>query len=391
MTGEQLTRSVQATSISHYKANKPIQLNKPRNFVLVLSVLLASALVSSLDASAALTIEEQWVGNTPPNPNSYRTLIDEASTWSTTFDNDILVPGSRDQDYTYGANITFSGKEAAKHWVSTHKPLAALDNAIGITSEHGARRIEYGLIGFTPENISENAVLVNDRPYASLIYSASTNEYYDFDRHSAWISTLTIGALGLNVVGEIQKGVHEVTEGTAPHGWGHQISSGGEPTARFSLARQQLLFKSSEHAEVKTSAQLSLGYITEFNVSIGGRFGQLRSPWMAFRPELASYGETSAPANRSKLFEHYLWAGVSLKARAYNAFLQGQFRDSEHELDSSELNHGIVEAWIGYTLGFENGYRLSYALRGHTSEINHGEADRAVVWGGIQLAKTFCQ
>ncbi len=358
--------------------------------ITLLSFVFMSALSSTYSANAALTIEEQWVGKTPTNINEHTTLIDEAATWSATFDNDILVPGSRDQDYTYGANINFSGQEAASHWASTHKSLASLDQAMGIATDHGARRIEYGLIGFTPENIGENSLLTDDRPYASLMYTASTNEYYDFDHHRVWISTLTIGALGLNVVGEIQKGVHEATEGVAPRGWNHQISAEGEPTARFSLARQQLLFQSSEHTEVKTSAQLSLGYITEFNISIGGRFGQLRSPWMAFRPELASYGETSAPANRSRLFEHYLWAGISLKARAYNAFLQGQFKGNDHEFDSSELNHGIVEAWLGYTLGFENGYRLSYALRGHTSEIKEGNADRPVIWGGIQLAKTFC-
>lgn len=363
---------------------------KQLHLAFILTALFASALVTSIEARAALTIEEQWVGATPANAEDHRTLIDEASTWSATFDNDILVPGARDQDYTYGANINFSGQEATRHWVSTHKALAGIDKLLGITTEHGARRIEYGLIGFTPENITENDVIADDRPYASLLYTASTNEYYDFKNRSAWISTLTVGALGLNVVGEIQKGVHDATEGTEPHGWDHQISAQGEPTARLSIARQKLLFAPTDHAEVKTSAQLSLGYITEFNLSIGGRFGQLRSPWMAFRPELATYGETSAPANRSKLFEHYLWTGISLKARAYNAFLQGQFRDSDHELDSSELNHGIVEAWLGYTLGFENGFRLTYALRGHTSEINHGNADRSVVWGGLQLAKTFC-
>ena len=31
------------------------------------------------------------------------------------FDNDILVPGSRDQDYTYGLNLTFSGEGVEDH------------------------------------------------------------------------------------------------------------------------------------------------------------------------------------------------------------------------------------------------------------------------------------
>ena len=76
-------------------------------------------------------------------------------------------------------------------------------------------------------------------------------------------------------------------------------------------------------------------------------------------------------------------------ARGYNVFLQGQFRDSEVTYDSDQLNHMIVEAWLGYTQSFASGWRLSYVLRGHTSEVREGAADRNLLWGGLIIARTF--
>lgn len=353
------------------------------------SVIFGALLGPVTEAQAASAIEQVWVAPASPQWTEDTLLLDHPQSWSATFDNDVLVPGHRDQDYTYGTNVHFSGANVKHHWLSLHAPLHRLDTALGIATGHGARRIEYGLFGFTPENIRNSDADTNDRPYASLVYVASTNEYYDFDNNSAWNSTLTIGALGLSAVGEVQKGVHTAIDGDKPQGWQHQISEGGEPTLRLSIARQQLLSDSSDVYEMKSSVQISLGYITEVNLSIGGRLGRLRTPWLSFTPELASYGEKSSPATKSRIFEHYLWGGLTLKARAYNAFLQGQFRDSEVEYSANDLHHGIVEAWLGYTFSFENGYRLSYAIRGHSSEIKHGQADRNVLWGGIQLAKTF--
>jgi hypothetical protein len=90
-----------------------------------------------------------------------------------------------------------------------------------------------------------------------------------------------------------------------------------------------------------------------------------------------------------RVSEHYFWTGISLKARAYNAFLQGQFKDSEVTYDSDELNHGIVEAWVGYTVALAEGYSFTYSIRGHTSELKQGVGDRNVLWGGLQITKTF--
>ncbi|WP_235425619.1 lipid A deacylase LpxR family protein [Cellvibrio mixtus] len=314
--------------------------------------------------------------------------------WALAFDNDVLVPGGRDQDYTYGINFTQTGDNARTASVSLSKPLIALDKWLG--NEHKSLGFqetfsrEIGVFGFTPENISIRQANPNDRPYASLIYLSSSREQIDLVDNVAWKSTLTVGALGLGLVGELQDVVHEVTNSEKPQGWDNQISEGGELTGRYVLARQQYFDNTSDNLEVKSTIQTSIGYLTEASWSLSFRSGRIHSPWSSFNPELASYGEKSSYSSNAKAVdERYFWAGVAFKARAYNAFLQGQFRNSSVTYDHSELNPLLVEAWAGYTFAFKHGYRISYVLRGHSSEINVGAGDRSLLWGGIIVARSL--
>jgi len=54
-----------------------------------------------------------------------------------------------------------------------------------------------------------------------------------------------------------------------------------------------------------------------------------------------------------------------------------------------KVNHGIIEAWAGYTVALTDGYSFTYSLRGHTSELKQGAGDRNIVWGGLLVSKTF--
>jgi len=191
------------------------------------------------------------------------------------------------------------------------------------------------------------------------------------------------------VVGDLQEIVHSTLSGNKPKGWDNQISEGGEPTARYSVSRQSLLYQSGSGYQIKSTIQGSVGYITEASWSLSTRAGRIRTPWVSFNPELTSYGEKSNPNASVKVSEQYVWAGISFKYRAYNAFLEGQFKDSVVTYSGEEINRGIVEAWLGYTMGFDNGYSITYSIRGHTSELKQGNANRNVLWGGLLLSKTF--
>lgn len=316
------------------------------------------------------------------------------SSWALALDNDVLAPGHRDQDYTYGFNFTYTGSNAKDVWLSLDKPLGAVDRLVGADNLSGQKIVnhsfEFGLFGFTPEDIKVPEANPDDRPYASLVYLSSGREQIDIVNQVAWKTTLTVGLLGTGLAGNIQNGVHDVISGNEARGWDHEISDGGEITARYAIARQKYLGTLFDNMEVKSTLQASVGYLTEASWSLSIRDGKYHTPWSSFNPELASYGEKSTYTTSARpINEHYFWAGVAIKARAYNAFLQGQFRHSDVTYNHSELNPILVEAWVGYTFAFAEGYRVSYVLRGHSSEIKDGAGDRNLVWGGLILAKTF--
>lgn len=320
--------------------------------------------------------------------------IQRTKSWALAIDNDVFVPGGRDQDYTYGINFTQTGKMANEALLSFNRPLMILDDFIG--NHHKSIGVqqtfsrEIGAFGFTPEDINASKANPNDRPYASLIYASSSREQIDLVENIAWKSTFTLGVFGLSAVGKLQNWVHEATGSEKPKGWDNQISNGGELTGRYVIAHQKYLDDISGGLEVKSTLQASIGYLTETSWSLSFRQGIIHSPWASFNPELASYGEKSSyTSNAKSVNERYFWGGVSIKARGYNAFLQGQIRENAVSYNRNQLNPFLVEAWAGYTFAVKEGYRISYVLRGHSSEIKDGAGNRNLLWGGVIIARSI--
>jgi len=304
------------------------------------------------------------------------------------FDNDILVPDSRDQDYTGGISGSYVSKEMNLSRLFFNTPLDALDGLFNIAlSKNNIFGIEVGLYGFTPEDTQFEGVNFDDRPYSSILYLSNMHERVNHDDTSATQSTLTIGLLGLDVFSNLQEGIHNLTNSKQLLGWQYQISDGGEPTLRYQLAKQKAISLSSDDVEAKYSTHISVGYISEVSLSISSRFGQLNSSWWSFNPEFSNYGEQRASSANPG--ESFGYIGAAFKLRVHNSFLQGQFRDSDVTYQYSQLNHILVEAWIGYTHSFGDGYQVSYIIRAHTSEIKDGGGDRNLIWGGISLSKSW--
>jgi hypothetical protein len=270
---------------------------------------------------------------------------------------------------------------------------AGFDRLVGVDGLYADRAfsrhsMETGLTVFTPGNLTDPAEQVGDRPYASLLYLANTGVEVASERRVAYLSTLTLGVLGVSLVGDLQKGLHRAFGRDEPVGWENQISDGGEPTFRYAFARVNESWSGrlgDVRGEVTTTWRGSVGYLTELSLGVASRFGEIRTPWWSYNPQIADYAEKSVPvvASEGGGEERYFWGGINIHARVYNAFLQGQFRDSPVTFSRDELNTFVFEAWLGYTWASVDGWRVSYVLRGHTSEIRDGPGDRSLVWGGI--------
>jgi hypothetical protein len=302
-------------------------------------------------------------------------------------DNDLYAPSNSDKDYTAGFAIALQRVGETPPSELLDIPLSHLDNSIHDFGQVISSGFEIGSYGFTPDDIEAAELDRTDRPYASLVYLSANRNYRSTDHLGVWTSTLTLGLLGVDVFESGQRSVHKLVTGDKPRGWNQQISEGGELTARYQLAYHQLLDTSIASHQLKTSYFASLGYLTETGVALSFRRGLISSPDYRFNPAITSYGEqTNASDAGSTAQENYFWGGAGLKVRAYNAFLEGQFRDSAHTFSNSKLRPLIAEVWAGYTLSLFESTKLSYIFRAHSSEIRGGTGDRNLMWGGFVLS-----
>lgn len=307
-------------------------------------------------------------------------------------DNDLFAGRHLDRDYTGGMGVTISGTSARDGLLSLDPLLATIDEALQPAPAAGiqyARQI--GLMAFTPHDIVADYAQQDDRPYASMLFLSNGRVYVDADDRGAWSSSVTIGVLGLSVSEDLHGAVHELVGSEVPRGYDHQISAGGEPTARYSIARHHLwIADPTGHVDVKTTIEGSVGYLTQTSAAISMRIGRFDTPWWSFAPELADYMAAPVPVDAdTRLDELYLFAGVRLKARAYNAFLQGQFRDSDVSYSFAQIEPVMAEAWFGLVMQVFEQTELSYTLHYQTAELREGQAARDAFWGAVQVAHAF--
>lgn len=328
-----------------------------------------------------------------------RSLSQPYGGWSLAIDNDLFGPASSDRDYTGGIALTVSGPNTGRSWWSLDPALRQMDRALlGRNRDVARANIQHsaqvGLISFTPQDITRPDVIADDRPYASLMYVTTARQYVDSDERRVRQSALTLGILGLSLTSDVHDAIHEAVGSETPRGYANQISGGGEPTLRYVLSdsklRGQRIALGSGLLETKTTAEMSLGFLTEASYAVSTRLGAIDSPWWSFNPERVDYiAQPSAVARARGGSEFYFWAGAKLRVRAYNAFLQGQFRDSAHTFASDDLEHVIGEAWIGFTGELGNGTTMSYSVRYQTAEISRGVGSRDPVWAGVTITHSF--
>ncbi|MDO8418059.1 MAG: lipid A deacylase LpxR family protein [Agitococcus sp.] len=355
---------------------------------------------TSSAAAAILSLTLLATSASADNNNNISTNTGEPknSGWSLQMDNDLFTPKKQDRDYTGGLAVTFAGTRAQNWPISLDPALSQINRWLAINDEENSltlHSLQLGLAAFAPEDLTRADVNRDDRPYASLVFLANSRVNLQDDGQTAIQSTLTVGVLGTRIAENLQKQIHALTESEPPKGWQHQISNGGEPTLRYTYAHQRLwLVNDGEHhLEVKYSNEGSIGFLTEANSAISARWGRINTPWWSFAPDRAEYFSqpTTGLLNNSATgsSEFYVWAGAKIRARAYNAFLQGQFRDSELTYSSREVRPVLGEAWLGVTKQISPHSRLSWVWRYQSSELRSGNGDRNLLWGSILINRDF--
>lgn len=307
------------------------------------------------------------------------------------FDQDMFIPlVNEDRDYTMGVGFEFFEEDDGIY--PLEHVLEELGKLVGVDPVTPRMRRSYllGSVNYTPDDLSAADPVIDDRPYSSVVFLANKRVYADQD--TAIGVEAQLGLLGSYIAREVQRKLHRawreannVTEPVDPKGWGNQISAGGEPTARVRIARSDLLFEHPGVWDVAGTSDISLGYQTNASIGLGVRAGMIGSPFWSLPYDPINRGNFM-PAFGSD--EAYLWLAGRIRAVAYDALLQGQFRDSALTFGHSDLKRLVGDVGFGVTMAWQD-VQLTLSANSKTSELKRGKADRTHWWGGAYLTVRY--
>jgi hypothetical protein len=317
------------------------------------------------------------------------------SGWEFYIDNDVFF--GTDNNYSGGFALTLSGQRAREHVLSVDGVRAAIDRGLGVERLYrGAptvhrHRIEFGTASFTPHDIEKLEPILDDHPYACLLFVNNSSQVTLADEATSYQTHFLLGLLGTKACEVVQKVVHDVIKTDEPLGWDNQISRGGELTFQWGISRQRLLSRIQENdkqGELSLVTGAQVGFTTGVGIGINARWGRFGSPWWSFAPHQEDYINLGSPTATSTSSEFYFWTGGILRARFYNSILQGQFRDSIVEHEGDQLNRLIAEVWFGVTRTFSPGLTGSIVARARTHELK-GLDGAGAAWLSFAVRRSF--
>ncbi len=314
--------------------------------------------------------------------------------WQLNIDNNVFKRYMKDRDYTGGIAFTATGSRAQSGWLNidpvrgwVFDNLPLFDNDASVIKRHS---VQYGMVLFTPDDISATQPVLDDRPFASLFYISNTELIVHPSRDKAYRSGFTIGLLGLDLAGDVQATLHEIIGSDEANGWDNQVSSGGEPTVMLTLSVQQKQSNADSY-QLSTHLEANAGFSTDINAGLNWRWGRLNTPWWSFNPshhEYISSAATSARGVTGSKPEFYVFASANVKYRFYSSLLQGQFRDSVHTLENDQIEQLLGSVSTGVTREFGDNLRVSLFVRGVTSEIK-GPNARELWWASLVINRAW--
>lgn len=354
-------------------------------------------------AFGAIALSSVNAQGQPTNPNPFGSFERKFTGFGLYIEEDFLY-AARNQDRNYTGGL---GLQAGGDWVNRAylaKPLDGVDRLTGVGRKHDARTRRFTNFmftgtAFTPDSLNTKDPVFDDRPYASLLALTTAHQSVDDNGKSIWTSQLSIGVLGLSLLGDVQASIHRGSRSRCrcdrpyhPQGWLNQISDGGEPTALYKVAYEQLLWESAELGnrwfQASGGWELNGGYYTNVAGSLLGRIGLINSEFWEFNHNPMNSVNQRVGESRGSPIEAFVFGASRPRLVAYNALLQGQFRESVHTLSGSDIRRALVEYETGIAVSArfgENRFGLTWVyVAGRTAEFK-GPMERTHTWGSAYL------
>ena len=301
------------------------------------------------------------------------------------FDDDFLFIGNRDEQYTGGLEIEFI------HASKKKKQQRHIINPFSYGQRYWTHT--FGSYLFTPYNVSDSLIILNDRPYSSLIYTTVGYTAYDEKRQKKLTTELYLGIMGSELPGKIQDKIHTIGESPPASGWDNRISKDEIFTPNLKINYQSNFLTIGridaliiDWIQLGTIYELNAGFFAN-NFSAGIRLSTYNQNPLSESRYNYKLSKNSERSRKRKLHTtFYLYP--RFEAVIQNASLQGlQWIDSPYKIPTDEMNRFVWDIEAGMNLTYGR-FHLSYLVRTRSKEFFKYREDWHS-WAGISLGFSF--
>lgn len=294
--------------------------------------------------------------------------IEKSWTFSFYFENDLFA--DTDQNYTNGVKLTWISPDMTRYRDSGKLPEWSLPiiRRLPFINEPGLMRNVAFSIGqnmYTPEDISREDLIEDDRPYGGWLYGGLALQ----SKNERRLDTIEIqlGMVGpVSFAEQTQDLVHRLRGIQRPKGWDNQIKN--EPGLAIIYERKWRVLKRGIQGDLGYDAITHLGGVLGNVYTYANAGAELRVGWnipLDFGTSLIRPGgDTNAPAGSrdprislDRGFSLYAFGSVNGRAVLQDIFLDGNTFTDSH---SVEKKHFVAEAVAGVSLIVDR-FKISYA------------------------------
>jgi len=268
--------------------------------------------------------------------------------FSAQYENDLITPNNQDKYYTNGVQFSLLMKEDAPKlldMVSKLTPFYQQGEELNLV------KYTLGQKMFTPDDISDPNLQLNDRPYAGYLYFGASvlSQIYHSDSFTYGNQfEVTLGVVGPAAFGEqTQTGVHKMIDSPLPQGWDNQLKN--EPALGLNYTRFWRYIQ-------PTLFGLEFGYNPQVSATVGNVYTHASTGLMLrlgsnLRRDMAA--PTIRPAfqgvtyfKQSKQWDWYAFLGAEGRVVLRDIFLDGNTFQSSHSVEKEnfigDLQYGFV-------------------------------------------------
>lgn len=295
-------------------------------------------------------------------------------------DNDKFIPPSldEDRDYTNGIAFSYSNERLLNfplHRINNWLLNRVLNPQADSNFQFLSPEIKLASLAYTPRDIAESRLILDDRPYASVHYLEIKSRLWNRQKNQVHSLGISYGVLASPIAEFAQRIIHTIGRiRPIPEGWDNQIAHPWEPTLLMSYQRDRLWRKDKDRSfsDLKESISFEVGFRMMAAYALSGRIGT----------KLGKRDQGQA----------FLFLRLKPHVLAYDANLEGQFRSSLYTVPRQDIYFIRGEAAAGLSLNWDwanRSLKTGYGFYAQSPEARYPNHTRFHYWGRFWLGWVF--